>query len=102
MSNITDEIVSMLEKCKIPKTKNVKCEYCGQLRDKSNMFRHYKAIDCTWTQEESDRRKKLKKLKKEKLKLEELYEVKLAALKKKFETKITKIDLEINLARHGI
>ncbi len=95
MSETTKEIVSLLEQCKLPKTINVKCQYCGELRDSSNMARHYKSEECTYTPQEALRRKTLQNLRKRKKALQELYQERLADLKAKFDTKIQKIDDQI-------
>ncbi len=96
MSEVEDELVNIMEKIRIPKTVTIKCPYCLQERDQSNMARHYKSEDCTWTPEEALRRKKLKKLEKKKLALQQLYQERLADLKAKFDAKIYQVDSEIS------
>ncbi len=91
-----EEIVSMLEKFKLPKTITVKCPYCNLLRDQSNLARHYKSAECTWTPEEAERRKTLKKLEKKKESIRQQYQERLVAIKAKLDAKLAEIDLEIN------
>ena len=96
MTETTDEIVSLLRDFKLPKTVIIKCQYCEALRDQSNMARHYKSDECTWTPEEDLRRKTLGKLRKKRAALQQLYEDRLAVLKAKFEAKIQAVDDQIS------
>ncbi len=89
--------INLLKNFKLPKTIIVKCQYCGAKRDQSNMARHYKSDECTWTPEEGNRRKMLLKLEKKKEALRKQYEARLATLKAKFKSKISKVDEEIQL-----
>ena len=96
MTETTEEIVSLLKEFKLPKTVLVKCQYCGSKRDQSNMARHYKSEECTWTPEEALRRKTLEKLRKKRAALQQLYEDRLAALKAKFDAKIKAVDDQLH------
>ncbi len=96
MTETTDEIVSLLKDFKLPKTIIIKCQYCEARRDQSNMARHYKSDECTWTPEEALRRKTLERLRKKRAALQQLYEDRLAALKVKFDAKIQAVDDQIS------
>ncbi len=96
MSDTEEEIVSLLKKFKLPKTVTVKCQYCSLLRDQSNMARHYKSDECTWTPEEAERRKTLRRLEKKKEALQEQYQERLAVLKAKFDARIKAVQDQIS------